>query len=112
MIAKGFDMYSEMYGIIKPEYNPNNLLNTSVLQAIEKHDQIFLAGQAASHCVAESGAQILEYFKDRPEITTRITLLKDCTSAVTGCEQMAADAFSRFESQFGVKVANSVDIQL
>ena len=36
MIRKGEDPYSEMYGIIKPEYSKKNFLNTPILTAIEK----------------------------------------------------------------------------
>ena len=50
MINKGTDPYSEMYGIIKPEYSKKNFLNTPVLTAIEKYDEIYVVGEAASHC--------------------------------------------------------------
>lgn len=112
LVFKGTDRYSEMYGIIKPEYNPGNFVNDRVLAAIEDYQEIYLAGEASSHCLLESGKQILEYYKARPEVTQRITILEDCTSPVTGFEQQATDAFEAFKRDFGIKVAKSTDISL
>ena len=112
LIQKGFDPYTEMYGIIKAEYDPNNFLNLSVLNAIENFDEIYIAGEAASHCLMESGRQILEYFACRPEITQRITILEDCTSPINGYEQATCDAFEAFKNTYGIKVLKSTDVTL
>lgn len=111
-IQKGRDATTEMYGIIKAEYDPNNFVNEPVLKVIEDFDEIYIAGEASSHCVMESGKQILEYYKDRPDITQRITILEDCTSPVANCEQIAEDAFAAFKAQYGIRVAKSTDIIL
>lgn len=117
MIQKGTDPYSEMYGIIKPEWSRKNLINQDILNAVERHDKIFLAGEAASHCLLETGRQILENFENRPDITKRITILRDCTSPVVipggpDFAKMAEDAFREFETKYGITVANSTDITL
>lgn len=112
MIRKGEDPLSEMYGIIKPEYSKKNFLNTPVLEAIEKYDEIYVVGEAASHCLMESVAQIAEYFKDRPEITQKITILEDCTSPIPGFETATQDAFDNFKSTYGIKFDKSTNIQL
>lgn len=112
LIQKGSDPYTEMYGIIRAEYDPSNFLNTPVLSAIERFDEIYLAGEASSHCLMETGRQVLEYFGNRPDVTQRITILEDCTSPIPGCEQMATDAFASFKMQYGIRVAKSTDVQL
>jgi len=104
-LQKGDNPYSEMYGIIKPEYNPDNYINKDILNLIEQYDEIYIAGEAASHCVLESVSQIAEYFADRPEITARITVLKDCMSPIPGFEQATEEAFERL----GIKIAFSYD---
>jgi len=109
-IRKGTDAYSEMYGIIRPEYDENNFLNMPVLKAIEDFEEIWLAGEAASHCLLESGKQILEYFQNRPEVTSKITILEDCTSPIKGYEQETKDAFESFKATYGIKVMKSTDI--
>ncbi len=112
MIQKGTDPYSEMYGIIKPEYSKKNFLNTPVLTAIEKYNEIFVVGEAASHCLMESVRQIAEHFANRPEITQKITILEDCTSPITGYEDETQATFADFKNSYGIKFAKSTDIQL
>jgi hypothetical protein len=103
LLQKGKNRYSEMYGIIKPEYNPDNYINRDILDLIEQYDEIYIAGEAASHCVLESVSQIAEYFADRPEITDRITILKDCMSPIPGFEEATEEAFERL----GIKSTTS-----
>ena len=112
MIQKGTDPYSEMYGIIKPEYSKKNFLNTPVLTSIEKFDEVYIVGEAASHCLMESVKQIAEHFQNRPEVTQKITVLEDCTSPITGYEADTATAFADFKSTYGIKFAKSTDITL
>lgn len=111
IIPKGTDFYSEMYGIIKPEYSKKNIKNTKVLNAFQDYDEIYVVGEAASHCLMESVKQIAEEYANRPEITSKITILEDCTSPITGYEQMTQDAFDMFKRNYGIKFAKSTDIQ-
>lgn len=111
MIQKGTDPFSEMYGIIRPEYSKQNYMNLDVLEAIEKFDEIYLAGEAASHCVKKSAIQMCEYFASRPEITSKITILEDCTSPIPGYEAETKATFEFLSNQYGVKIAKSTDIQ-
>lgn len=111
MINKGEDPYSEMYGIIKPEFSQKNFINTPVLTAIEKYDEIYVVGEAASHCLMESVKQIAEHFANRPDVTQKITILEDCTSPITGYEADTKAAFDKFKSSYGIKFAKSTDIQ-
>lgn len=112
LIQKGENPYSEMYGIIKAEYDPSNFLNQPVLTAMERFDEIYLAGEAASHCLMESGRQILEHFAGRPDVTQRITILEDCTSPIQGFEKATKDAFAAFTAQYGIRVEKSTNINL
>jgi nicotinamidase-related amidase len=112
MVQKGTDPYSEMYGIIEPEFSESNFLNTLVLNAIEKFDAIYVAGEAASHCLMESVRQIATHFANRPEITGKITILEDCTSPIPGYEADTKAAFDMFKNTYGIKFAKSTDIQL
>ena len=110
IVPKGTDPFSEMYGACKKEYDPKGWVNTVVINTIEKYDTIILCGEAASHCLMETGKQIFEEYADRPEVTSRFILLEDCTSPITGCEQIAKDAFKMFQKQYGIKVKKSTDI--
>ena len=112
MIHKGEDPYSEMYGIIKPEYSPENYMNMDVLNAIEEYDEIYVAGEAASHCLQESVRQIAEYFVNRrPDVLRKITILEDCTSPIPGYELATMNFFNKLENVYGIKFAKSTDIK-
>jgi nicotinamidase-related amidase len=63
-LVKGQDPLSEMYGIIKPEYDTKNYINIDFLNKIEQFDKIVIGGEAKSHCVLESIKQILEYHQE------------------------------------------------
>jgi len=112
MIRKGDDPYSEMYGIIKPEYSKNNFINIEVLTAVETYDEIYVAGEAASHCLMESVRQIAEHFANIPEITQQIIILEDCTSTIPGYEAETAQVLDMFKKSYGIRFAKSTDITL
>lgn len=111
MVRKGDDPYSEMYGIIKPEYSESNFINTPVLNAIQKADEVYVYGEAASHCLMESVAQIVDYFAQQPDVIQKITILEDCTSPIGGFEDATKVAFDNFK-KLGVKFAKSIDVHL
>lgn len=107
LISKGEDPYSEMYGIIEAEYNPKNEVNKAVLDTIEQFDEIYVAGEASSHCVLASVQQIMEYFSDRPDITSRITLLEDCMSSIAGFEEVTQTDFQELRDKYGMQIKKS-----
>lgn len=76
------------------------------------YDEIYVAGEAGSHCLPISVKQIIEQYNGRPDITSKFTILEDCTSPVTGCEQMQRDFFNDFNNKYGIKIAKAADIQL
>ena len=120
---KGTDRYSEMYGILEPEYNPNGIVTKVILDAIAsfdpstgdlndmKWDKIIIGGEAGSHCLLESTKQILKRFNGHPEVIQRIYVLEDCTSPVAGFEQQMKDAFDDFKRQ-GANIVASTDLIL
>ena len=108
-LVKGQDPLSEMYGIIKPEYDKKGFVNLDFLNALEKYDKIIIGGEARSHCCMESIKQILEHYASRPEITKKIYLLNDCMSDIPGFEQATADAFDEFKNKYHVNIVKSTD---
>lgn len=108
-LRKGEDPLSEMYGIIKPEYNPKNYVNIDFLNNIEKFDKVIIGGEAKSHCVMESVKQILEHYETRPEVTKKIYILDDCMSIIPGFEDATAQAFDEFKTKYHVNLVNSTD---
>jgi nicotinamidase-related amidase len=108
-LVKGMDPLSEMYGIIKPEYDTNNYINLDFLNKLESYDKIVVAGEAKSHCVLESIKQILEYHASRPEITKKIYILEDCMSPIPGFEDVTEKTFEDFKKTYHVNIVKSTD---
>lgn len=112
LVYKGQDPNTEMYGIIKAEYDGNKFVNRAVLQAIEEFDAIYLAGQASSHCVLASAMQILEHFEHDRAITSRITLLIDCMSPIAGFEEQTLQQFATLKEKYGIHIKLSTEVNL
>ena len=108
-LVKGQDPLSEMYGVIKPEYDTKGYINLDFLNKLEQYDKIVIAGEAKSHCVLESIQQILEYYENRPEITRKIYILEDCMSPIPGFEDVTDSAFETFKRKYQVAIAKSTD---
>lgn len=108
-LVKGQDPLSEMYGIIKPEYDTKGYINLDFLNKLESYDKILIAGEAKSHCVLESIHQILEYYKTRPEITKKVYILEDCMSSIPGYEDITEQTFQTFKSKYQVNLVKSTD---
>jgi nicotinamidase-related amidase len=83
-LVKGNDPFTEMYGIIKPEYDERNYINLEFLNQIQDYDKVYIAGEAADFCVYESVKQILTHFSNDLKVLKKINILEDCMSAVTG----------------------------
>lgn len=111
-IYKGQNPITEMYGIIKAEYAGDNYINQPILDAIEAYDEIYIAGEASSHCVLASVSQIAEYFKENREITARITLLTDCMSPIASFEESTHQAFQALSKQYGIQLKTSSQVTL
>lgn len=108
-LVKGQDPLSEMYGIIKPEYDKKGYINIDFLNKLEQYDKIVIAGEAKSHCCLESIKQILEHYQNKPEVTKKIYLLDDCMSIIPGFEDVTQQAFDEFKNKYHVNIVNSTD---
>ena len=112
LVYKGQDPNTEMYGIIKAEYDDNKFVNHAVLDAIRDYDAIYIAGEASSHCVLASAVQILEYFEQDRAITSRITLLIDCMSPIAGFEVQTLQQFEALKEKYGIQIKLSTEVTL
>lgn len=113
IIQKGQDRFSEMYGIVKPEVvSDDTEINLEFLKLFRKYDEIYIVGEAASHCVLETLIQICEYFKNRLDILAKITVLTDCTSPIKGFEEETNRKFDMLRDNYGIKFMKSIDVQM
>jgi len=70
------------------------------------HRLLFVAGEAASHCVCATLTHLFEEMT--AEERTRVVLVRDCMSPVAGFEAHASEFFERARAQ-GAQVMTSRD---
>lgn len=111
-LVKGQDPLSEMYGIIKPEYDTKNYINIDFLNKVEKFDKVIIFGEAKDFCVYESINQILEYYTNKPEITRKFYILEDCCSSVADTPEQIASKYEILKKQYKINIIKSTDLIL
>ncbi|MDJ0658514.1 MAG: isochorismatase [Crocosphaera sp.] len=117
---KGDNPLTENYSVLSPEVLDNNQgekiaqKNTQFLNQLLSFEQIIIAGQAKSHCVAWTVEDLLtEIQQTDPNLAKKVYLLEDCTSPVVipdviDFTDKADSAFQRF-SEAGMYRVNSTD---
>jgi nicotinamidase/pyrazinamidase len=112
--AKGSIPETEHYSIIGPEIpvpdRHQGQKSQELLDLLARYDRVFIAGEAASHCVLETLEDLVQEFGDRPEMLSRFHVLRDCTSPVLHPEvdfaAIAEVQFAEYE-QRGLQFVNS-----
>ena len=107
-VFKGQNLYTEMYSALVADVpiSKDTTFNQALQESIELSDQLYIAGQALSHCVNYTTRDIVQHWpKDR---LNNIHVLADCASAVTSFEG-AAQQFLTDMMDAGVKIIKSTD---
>ena len=115
-LSKGSIPTTEHYSIVQPEIMDENEplggKNEPFLQSLAEADQVVIAGEAESHCVLETLADIVEAFGAKPGALEKIYFLRDCSSPVVHPDvdfhALAMEQFALFANQ-GVNFIDSVD---
>jgi len=117
---KGGNPLTENYSVLRPEVledesgRPIAQKNTRFIRKLMDYDVVAIAGQAKSHCVAWTIADLLDEIvaQDR-SLAEKVYLLEDCTSpvvvpGVADFTQQADEAFARF-ARAGMHIVRSTD---
>lgn len=95
VIEKGAYPLSEHYGLFQAEVVwedvPETWFNIPLLQELNLFQQIWIAGEARSHCVAATISQLTRF----PEVIRKLVVLEDCMSPVSGEENRAEKIFEK-----------------
>ncbi len=90
-VTKGSNILTEHYSAIVadvPDANdPSTQMNVNFLNTINEADLVLLAGEARSHCLANTGRDACNYFSD-DSLVKKLVLLEDATSDVTGFDNL------------------------
>jgi nicotinamidase-related amidase len=86
---KGGNALTENYSVLAPEVllrhdaRPLAQRNTQFIRTLLEYDAVIVAGQAASHCVRSSIADLLDSIRAQDErLVRKVYVLEDCMSAV------------------------------
>lgn len=109
-IVKGKEPLSEMYGIFKPEYGEYQQEQLGFLNSLKEYDKILVAGEAKSHCVLESLGQMLEYYANDAEVTSKIVVLEDCMSPIPGFEEHTEKTFAKWKEVYKITITPSTGV--
>ncbi len=94
-VAKGTFPFTEHFGAFRAQIpeaeRPETQLNQNLLKTLETYQNIYLAGEAKSHCVANSLKQVLK----APSLACKFIILEDAMSNVTGFETLADPIYER-----------------
>lgn len=110
-VTKGSNPWTEHFSAVQAEVpdpaDPTTQLNTALVSTLQEADIVLLAGEALSHCLANTVRDIVRCFAD-PDMVRKLVLLTDATSPVTGFEA-EADAFLRELTALGMRTATTAD---
>lgn len=106
VIEKGINPSTEYFGAFRAnvpvENAPDTAFNVKLKDRLVEFDTIWLAGEAKSHCVANTVKQLFEY----PDIIRKLLILEDCTSNIPGCEALALSIYEK-AAELGAKFTTS-----
>lgn len=95
VISKGMYPLTEHFGAFRANMPVDNVpetqFNQSLIDKMEAYDKIWIAGEAKSHCVANTLKQLFDY----PELMAKLIVLDDCMSNVDGFESLADPIYEK-----------------
>jgi nicotinamidase-related amidase len=110
-VTKGSNIYTEHYSAIQAEVpdptDPSTQINTALIQTLMQADLIAIAGEAGSHCLANTVRDLANNFGGPAEIK-KLVLLTDATSPVTGFEPYQTD-FVRDMTVRGMQLSTTTE---
>ncbi len=111
-VAKGTYPLTEHFGIFMAQIpvadRPETQLNQNLIHTLENYQQVFLAGEAKSHCVATSLKQVMDY---APGLAPKLVVVEDIMSDVPGLGHLGIPIYEAARKQ-GIRFAKAADIVL
>jgi len=110
-VTKGSNVFTEHYSIFRAEVvDPSDAttqINTRLVNTLMESDIIVIAGEASSHCLRNSGLDLVDLFNDDSYVS-KIILLTDACSPVPGFEQQEKD-FIKVMTDRGMKTSTTTE---
>ncbi len=125
-VTKGSNPLTEHYSAIRAEVDPAVIwsridpktthtsdpsvaMNVRFLEMVDRCDKVLIAGEALSHCVANTLRDAVTYFKGTA-FPKKLVLLKDASSSVGGFEDLGTQFIDEMVS-LGMEIATTDTFQ-
>jgi len=110
-VTKGSNPWTEHYSAVMAEVpdvdDPSTQLNRGLIDILAEADQVFIAGEAGSHCVKATTEHIADNFG--AQNLGKLVLLTDCISPVGGFEGQYKSFLADMKAR-GLQTALSTDV--
>lgn len=110
-VTKGSNPWTEHYSAVVADVpdpsDPSTQINIRLIKTLMEADEILIAGEASSHCLANTVRDIANNFGDDSYVK-KLTLIEDGTSAVGTFEKLAEDFVKEMKGR-GMKVTRAAD---
>lgn len=110
-ILKGMNLWTEHYSVLRAEVedpdDPGTGLNRRLLDELTRAEAVIIAGQALSHCVANTITDLIENLAH--DVLGRVVLLEDTSSSVPGFEELGRSVLKK-ASGAGMRVCKAVEV--
>ena len=111
-VTKGSNPWTEHFSAVQAEVpdpdDPTTQINSGLIETLEEADVVLLAGEALSHCLANTVRDIADKFSD-PSYVRKLVLLTDASSNVAGFEHYGED-FVKAMTQKGMRLSTTDQI--
>jgi nicotinamidase-related amidase len=106
-VAKGTFPFTEHFGAFRANIpdasRPETQLNHGLIKTLESYQNVYLAGEAKSHCVANSLKQVLD---EAPALAPKFIVMTDAMSNVAGFETLGDPIYERAK-RMGVRFTST-----
>jgi nicotinamidase-related amidase len=110
-VTKGSNPFTEHYSAIQAEVpdpnDPTTQINSGLIKTLMEADEILIAGEASSHCVANTTLDTANNFGDDSYIK-KLVFLKDASSPVP-IAKVLEDKFLKEMTARGMRISTTVD---
>jgi len=110
-VTKGSNITTEHYSAVQadvPDANdPSTHINTQLIRILENADLVAVAGEALTHCLANTVRDIASNFGD-DRFVSKLVLLTDATSGIPGFESVG-DAFIGEMTARGLQLSTTAE---
>ena len=110
-VTKGSNPLTEHYSAVKADVvdplDAGTQINTTLIETLQEADRILIAGEALSHCVANTVRDIAAEFGD--DQIKKLVLLEDAASPVTSFEKLGEDFIKEMKAK-GMKIETTANV--